>query len=86
MANATLTCQHRRPRRQLSQLHKRLLPSFFYPIAGDVLLIDPKGGLRDAQIQDLCDAAYRDKHHEHAGCAPPRMKKPDIRDGVANQC
>jgi hypothetical protein len=35
--------QHRCPRRWLSQLHKRLLPSFFNPITSDILT-GPKGG------------------------------------------
>lgn len=28
------------------------------PIAGDVLLVDPKEDMRDAQVQDLSDATY----------------------------
>jgi L-lactate dehydrogenase len=28
------------------------------PIAGEILLIDPKEDMRDAQVQDLSDATY----------------------------
>jgi len=59
MANATLTCPA-----SPSSAPAQSAPQ------SPTALIGPKEDVCDAQIQDLCDAAYHGKHHKHAGCAP----------------
>lgn len=45
------------------------------PVASEILLIDPKKEVRDAQIQDLSDATYHGNTTTQYGAAHPRPQK-----------